>query len=122
MDLHKQVHIHIEEPELSLFPDSQCKLIETIVKEAFNDKSADRELGVIMATHSPYIVNYLNLLMRRDGSGEAEGVSVNEQQVEVFEVVEGYAVPLKSLGDRPLIDTRLLSDTISDIYKEFKKY
>lgn len=122
VDLHKQVHIHIEEPELSLFPDSQCKLIETIVKEAFKDKSGDRELGVIMATHSPYIVNYLNLLMRRDGNREAEGVSVNEQQVEVFEIVEGCAVPLKSLGDRPLIDTRLLSDTISDIYTEFKKY
>lgn len=122
MDLRKQVHIHIEEPELSLFPDAQCKLIEAIVNEIFKEKAEDRELGVIMATHSPYIVNYLNLLMRRDGSDYAEGISVNEEQVEVFEIVEGCAVPLKTLDERPLIDTRLLSDTISAIYTEFNKY
>lgn len=122
MDLRKQVHVHIEEPELSLFPDAQCKLIDFIVKEAFYDKSADREMGVMMATHSPYIVNFLNLLIRRDGNELANGVSLNEQQVEVYEIVEGCAVPLKTLEDRPLIDTRLLSDPIANIYTEFKKY
>ena len=122
MDLQKQVHIHIEEPELSLFPDAQCKLVETIVKETFKEKSDDRELAVIMATHSPYIVNYMNLLMRRDGSANPAGISLNAEKIEVFEIVNGVAMPLKSLNERPLIDTRLLSDTISDIYTEFNKY
>ena len=122
MDLQKQVHIHIEEPELSLFPDAQCSLISFIVNEIFKEKSIDRELGVMMATHSPYIVNYLNLLMRRNGNKKADGVSLSDQQVEVYEIVDGYAVPLKTLDERPLIDTRLLSDPIANIYSEFNKY
>ena len=123
MDMHKQVHIHVEEPELSLFPDSQCKLIDAIVNEAFGKKDDKRELGVIMATHSPYIVNYLNLLIRRgEGNASSCGVCVDSELVEVYEVLDGCAVPLKSLGERPVIDTRLLSDPIADIYAEFKKY
>ncbi len=122
MDLHKQVHIHVEEPELSLYPDAQCKLVDTIVQEAFVEKAPDRELGVMMATHSPYIVNYLNLLMRRSGK-EAEGlVKLDADKVEVYEVIDGCVVPLKTLGDRPLIDTRTLSDPIAGMYAEFKKY
>ncbi len=122
MDLQKQIHIHIEEPELSLFPEAQCQLISFIVNEIFKEKSADREMGVMMATHSPYIVNFLNLLIRRNGSELTQEVSLNENQVEVYEVVEGCAVPLKTIEDRPLIDTRLLSDPIANIYTEFKKY
>lgn len=122
MDLCKQVHIHIEEPELSLFPDAQCKLIDFIVKEAFEERNFDREMGIIMATHSPYIVNYLNLLMRRKGHDNVEGMSVNPEIVEVYEVVAGSAVPLKTIEGRPLIDTRLLSDPIASIYAEFNKY
>ena len=33
-DLPKYVHIHMEEPELSLFPDAQCRLIDDLVKNA----------------------------------------------------------------------------------------
>ena len=122
MDLHKQVHIHIEEPELSLFPDAQCKLIDFIVRETFGKKSDSREMGVIMATHSPYIVNYLNLLMRRKESELVNVVSVDSNKVEVYEVVDGYAIPLKTIEGRPLIDTRLLSDPIESIYSEYNKY
>ena len=121
-DLQKQVHVHIEEPELSLYPTAQCKLMDFIVKEAFDERPADREMGVIMATHSPYIVNYLNLLIRRHGKDSAEGVSIDYSEVEVYEIVEGCAVPLKTLDEHPLIDTRLLSDPISDIYREFNNY
>lgn len=122
MDLHKQVHIHIEEPELSLFPDAQCKLIDFIVSEIFREKSDGREMGVIMATHSPYIVNYLNLLMRRKDADLTNIVSIESNVVEVYEVVDGFVVPLKTIKGRPLIDTRLLSDPIASIYMEYDKY
>ena len=108
MDLNKQVHIHVEEPELSLYPDAQCKLMDTIVKEVFEEKDNDREMGVMMATHSPYIVNYLNLLMRRNGKEDGQ-VSLDASKVEVYEVLDGCVVPLKTLEERPLIDTRTLS-------------
>ena len=121
MDLQKQVHVHIEEPELSLYPDAQCRLMDTIVKEVFEEKEKDREMGVMMATHSPYIVNYLNLLMRRNGKEEGL-VSLDPNNVEVYEVLDGCVVPLKTLEERPLIDTRTLSDPIAGIYTELKKY
>lgn len=121
MDLNKQVHIHVEEPELSLYPDAQCKLMDTIVKEVFEEKDNDREMGVMMATHSPYIVNYLNLLMRRNGKEDGL-VSLDASKVEVYEVLDGCVVPLKTLEERPLIDTRTLSDPIAGIYTELKKY
>ena len=121
MDLNKQVHIHVEEPELSLYPDAQCKLMDTIVKEVFEEKDKDREMGVMMATHSPYIVNYLNLLMRRNGKEDGQ-VSLDARKVEVYEVLDGCVVPLKTLEERPLIDTRTLSDPIAGIYTELKKY
>lgn len=122
MDLRKQVHVHIEEPELSLYPDAQCKLIETIVKEAFETKAEDREMGVMMATHSPYIVNYLNLLLRRSGEIAEGFVKLDADLVEVYELLDGQVIPLKTLEKRPLIDTRVLSDPIASIYSEFKKY
>lgn len=121
-DMRRQVHVHIEEPELSLFPAMQCKLMDTIVQEAFEKKAPDREMGVMMATHSPYIVNYLNLLMRRAEKKEAARASVSSDLVEAYEVVDGYAVPLKTMAEHPLVDTRLLSDPIAEIYTEFKEY
>ena len=121
--MHKQVHIHVEEPELSLFPDAQCKLIDAIVRETFRKKEDKRELGVMLATHSPYIVNYLNLLMRRsENNAPSISIRLDSRLVEVYEVLDGCAVPLKSLDERPIIDTRLLSDPIANIYAEFKKY
>ena len=121
-DMRKQVHIHIEEPELSLFPAMQCKLIDAIVQEAFEKKASDREIGVMMATHSPYIVNYLNLLMRRAEKTDTTLASVSHELVEAYEVVDGCAVPLKTIAERPLVDTRLLSDPIADVYTEFNQY
>ena len=122
MDMHKQVHIHIEEPELSLFPAMQCKLMDMLIQEAFAQKSPDRDLGLMMATHSPYIVNYLNLLMRRAEKPEAGGIAIAPSLVEVYEIMDGCAMPLKTLAERPFIDTRLLSDPIADIYSEFNQY
>jgi len=122
LDLKKQVHIHVEEPELSLYPDAQCKLIEMIVREAFETKAEDREMGVMMATHSPYIVNFLNLLMRRSGEAANGLIRLDAEMVEVYEVLDGQAIPLKTIEERPLIDTRTLSDPISDIYAELRKY
>ncbi len=55
--LPKTVSVHIEEPELSLFPDAQCRLMEKIVHAALCAKN-DRNVNMMIATHSPYILNY----------------------------------------------------------------
>ena len=63
-ELEKYIHIHIEEAELSLDPEAQRKLISQIIHEAFHSHDNDRKLGVMIATHSPYIINHLNVLLR----------------------------------------------------------
>ena len=45
-------------------PEAQRGLINNIVSEAFHKNDVDRKLGLMIATHSPYIVNHLNVLLR----------------------------------------------------------
>lgn len=50
----------VEEPEQNLYPDSQWKLLQSLL--GFNNKVNDNIL--VMTTHSPYIVSYLGLIVK----------------------------------------------------------
>jgi hypothetical protein len=50
----------VEEPEQNLFPSSQWKLLQSLLK--YNNLNNDNRL--IMTTHSPYIVNYLSIAIQ----------------------------------------------------------
>jgi len=116
---HKNVHIHIEEPELSLYPESQRSLINFIVNRCFIEKHNDYNMTVMMATHSPYIINHLNLLIMAGRKGQSEeGASLLFESVDVFEIVDGYLNNLKR-ENKFIIDTRPLSDPISNIYERY---
>lgn len=112
----KNVHLFIEEPELSLYPDSQRKLMDFLINRCF---MSDRpyKMTLMMATHSPYIVNYLNVLIRRSGEHGLTYISHND--VNVYEIYDGYAEQLKVLNNRPIIDTRSMSEPITEMYTEF---
>ena len=112
----KNVHLFIEEPELSLYPESQIKMIDFLISRCFRTNHP-YNMTLMMATHSPYIVNYLNLLIRR--TSENGRPYLNPNDVKVYEIYQGYAGPLKTEGVRPVIDARSLSDPISEIYSEF---
>ena len=118
MDMKKQVHIHIEEPELSLFPDAQCKLIDGIVRTAFLQKDEDRALGIMMATHSPYIVNYMNVLLYQN---KDERGKVSESQLGVFRLFEGRLQNLlvQTADGRWLVNTEDMTDQMKAIYSEY---
>lgn len=112
----KNVHLFIEEPELSLYPESQRSLIDFLVNRCFMTEHP-YNMTLMMATHSPYIVNYLNVLIRRS---KEQGLSyIRPDDVNVYEIFEGNAGPLKTLNDRPIIDTRSMSDPITEMYTEF---
>lgn len=55
-----RVSIFIEEPELSLFPTSQKKIIEFLVKTI---NTAENKTEIVFSTHSPYILTTLNNLL-----------------------------------------------------------
>lgn len=82
----KNVHLIIEEPELSLFPSSQCDLVDFLIKSINSGENRDYMISLMMATHSPYIVNYLNVMLRRPSSSESH---IDSNDLSVFLVANG---------------------------------
>ncbi len=119
-DLPKFVHIHLEEPELSLFPDAQCRLIDELVKAAHSTYNDDRKMGIIMATHSPYILNYLNVLLRQTAKGRAR---VEAEEMAVYRIYDGSAQSLMATDENGevVVDTYDLTEMMSAIYQEFNE-
>lgn len=112
----KNVHLFIEEPELSLYPDSQSQLIDFLIERCFMTEHP-YNMTLMMATHSPYIVNYINVLIRR--SEDSGRTFLRPEDVNVYEIFEGCAGELKSLNGRAIIDTQSMSDPITEMYSEF---
>jgi predicted ATPase len=118
---YRNIHIHIEEPELSLYPESQRSLINFIVNRCFVEKHHDYNMTVMMATHSPYIVNHLNLLIKAyDKNKLVENAKLAYENLSVYQVENGIINDLKIKNER-LINTNPLSDTINDIYDEYNQ-
>lgn len=118
---YKRVNIHIEEPELSLYPESQRSLIDFIVNRCFVDRPTDYDMTVMMATHSPYIINHVNLLILAGQKGVLEeGARLMFEDIDVLEVTDGYLNNLKR-NDEFVIDTRPLSEPISAIYERYNE-
>lgn len=116
----KNVHILIEEPELSLYPDNQASLMDFLVERCFRTDHP-YNMTLMMATHSPYLVNYLNLLMKRLVKGEQTKACMDPDKVDVYAIMDGTAVSLKmktAQGDT-IIDARLMSDPIAEMYTEY---
>lgn len=57
----RKISIHLEEPELSLFPSNQWGLMKYLIGECLAAEKADMDLTI--ATHSPYILTALNIMM-----------------------------------------------------------
>jgi predicted ATP-dependent endonuclease of OLD family len=117
----RSVHIMVEEPELSLYPESQKSLIDYLVKSCFHDVH-DYNMTLMIATHSPYIVNYLNLLVGRAEKKIDTPYKMNFSDIDVYEISDGYATSLKLDVDKEIVDTRLLSEPISEIYEEYNAF
>lgn len=114
----RNVHIFIEEPELSLYPESQKSLMDFLVNRCFSSIK-DYNMTLMMATHSPYIVNYLNVLTNRYERNINTPFKISFEDVDAYEIIGGTAVSLRINADRKIINASSLSDPISKIYKEF---
>lgn len=115
--LTKVVDIHIEEPELSLFPDAQCKLVENLIFTATHSKD-DRLVTLMLATHSPYILNYLNIMLNQTDEQRAR---LNNNNTAVYRIYEGETQDLLMQDDHGhwIVDTYDLSEMMNSIYNEF---
>lgn len=118
-EMKKKIQIHIEEPELSLFPNAQCKMIDDIVRIALMESSDDRDVELMLATHSPYIVNYLNILLNQNKEGRAR---VEANQIGVYRIFEGKLQNLvaNTSDGRTIVDTSDLTEQMQSIMKEYR--
>lgn len=117
----RRVNIHIEEPELSLYPESQRSLINFLINRCFTEKPTNYDMTVMIATHSPYIINHINLLIMAGRKGAVEeGANLSFENVDVFEVTDGYLNNLKRV-EQFIIDSRPLSEPISNIYSRYNE-
>ncbi len=115
--LRKVVNIHIEEPELSLFPDAQCKLMEKLVYTSLHAE-ADRSVNMMVATHSPYILNYLNILLNQTKGDRAR---LTPENMAAYRIYDGQAQNLVAKDDkgRDIVDSYDLAEMMTAIYHEF---
>lgn len=118
-DIQKKIYIHLEEPELSLFPEAQCELINDLIGKCFVRNSNHIEL--IFSTHSPYIINHLNLLIKAyDCNKLINGSKIKFEDLAVYKVENGEIESLMVQNYR-IVNTNVLSDTINDIYDEYNQ-
>lgn len=115
--LPKMIDIHIEEPELSLFPDAQCKLIENILYTASHPAS-DRTVNMMLATHSPYILNYLNIVLNQTKEGRAK---LTPDNLAVYRIYDGETQDLVVMDEKKqwIVDTYDLTEMMNAIYNEY---
>lgn len=117
--LSKIVDVHIEEPELSLFPDAQCKLVEKLIFTATHSKN-DRLVTLMLATHSPYILNYLNIVLNQTKEGKAK---LTNEYLAVYGIHDGRTMNLLMKDDkgRDIVDTLDLTEMMSEIFNEYSE-
>lgn len=118
----KRVNILLEEPELSLYPDYQLRLMDFLVNRCFVSHSKEYEMSLILATHSPYIVNYLNVLINRPKIDEHHAAYIDAGSLAVYRVFDGNVQNLMardSSGDS-VVNTYDLSEPMKNIMDEYQ--
>ena len=122
-ELRKVIQIHLEEPELSLDPMSQMGMLEDLTKVTFDNHSHDRYYNLIMATHSPYIINYLNVLIERFNHPDScdTKAKINPEELAVYKIENGKSESLLVHDNNQYyVDTNWFSEPMNTIYGEYE--
>jgi len=105
----------IEEPEQNLFPTEQYKLMEYLA--AIINHGKNHRLTI--STHSPYIVSYLNVLLRRP---ENSASYLNNDTLNVYLISDGVMTNLM-IHDENFknwaVDTSVLNAAMENIVEEY---
>ena len=121
---HRKISVHIEEPELSLFPSNQWGLMKYLIGECLKAKTIP--LDMTIATHSPYILTAINIMLLAKRAYEKDATACNEvcndcptldlNEIGAWSVKDGQCESLinEELG---MIDGTFL-DSTSDIYED----
>lgn len=111
----------IEEPECNLFPTNQLALMDYLI--AIMHLPEAENVSFTVTTHSPYIVNYLNVMIRRQGKHTEKPAILGDNLTAYYITDDGKFVDLVSHDGQTeeiVINTFELSETMRDIYEEYK--
>jgi len=107
----------IEEPEQNLYPSTQMDLLDLVVELC----NGERKHHCTITTHSPYILNQLNLLVKRFDVGATDCATLNWEEISVWAVKDGEVRDLK-VQNAHLINPEYLSEPLDRIYEEYEQY
>ena len=108
----------IEEPEQNLFPYSQMRITEALIQAC----TKDRPHEFTITTHSPYIVNFLNVLIARYYH-HSESVSLDPDDLNVFAVQDGTLVNQMMVNEvtgQKSVNVEDLTDAMREMYNEYR--
>lgn len=119
---------YIEEPEAHLFPESQSKLIEALIRRT------PKKTRLFLTTHSPYVLAKINNLIKAgqlaknkpEKSKEInniieEALQLPADHVRAYAICDGTLKPLISKDSEWLIESDYLDSISGDIAKEFEQ-
>lgn len=107
----------IEEPEQNLYPSTQMDLLDLVVELCNGEKKHHCSI----TTHSPYILNKLNLLVKRFDVGVKGLAALSWDELSVWAVKDGEVRDLK-VRNAHLINPEYLSEPLDRIYEEYEQY
>ena len=113
----KKTSFIIEEPEQNLYPSTQMDLLDLVVDLC----NGERKHHCTITTHSPYILNKLNLLVKRFDVGVKGLAALNWDELSIWAVKDGEVRDLK-VRNAHLINPEYLSEPLDRIYEEYEQY
>ncbi|MBR5640449.1 MAG: ATP-binding protein [Muribaculaceae bacterium] len=110
----------IEEPEQNLFPYTQVELIERIAGLC----SKERKHGFTITTHSPFILNYVNVLILRFYKKTENKSVLNPDDLAVYATQEGRIIDLMQLNAKTnewSVNAEDLVEVMREMLTEYKE-
>lgn len=110
----------VEEPEQNLYPFTQIALLEYILRMcSYNN----RNHSCTVTTHSPFILNYLNVLIARYYKNIEDKVCLNPDELGVFVIGDGHLTDLlqvnRSTGQKN-VNADDLVEAMRFMYDEYR--
>lgn len=107
----------IEEPEQNLYPQEQYKLMEHLAAIINHGK----QHRLTISTHSPYIVNFLNVLLRRSVDTASY---LSHENLNVYLISDGKLTNMMMHNEdktKWAVDTSVLNAAMEEIADEFER-
>ena len=117
-----RVDLHIEEPELGLSPAAQCDLMNALVRQCFVENVIN--LGVVMATHSPFFLTQINNMLQagqvheRDANAPLPIPPLRNDSTAVYQIADGECVSLLDI-ETGLIGDNAIDTCSEEVYAQF---